>query len=366
MGSSKKRILMHTIIEQDIRAIVDAIRDEAHVLEGKTVVISGGAGFLGSYFIGTLQFLNQHVLKTPCNVISIDNYITGSKGGFIGEISDPHIKTMEGDITKSLSVDGPADFIVHAAGLASPVYYRKFPIETMESAIMGAKNLLELARAKQAKSFLFFSSSEIYGDPDPNFIPTPETYRGNVSCTGPRACYDESKRLTETLCMTYHQLYGVPVKIVRPFNVYGPGMKSNDYRVVPTFMARGLAGETLPVHDKGNQTRTFCYISDAMAGFFKVLLSAPGGEVYNVGRDAEEINMMTLANMVSDLFPQRIRAQLVKYPEVYPADEPQRRYPDLTKIRRELGYNPRIDLSEGLTRTLAWFRDTFSPDTASV
>ncbi|MBI3630724.1 MAG: NAD-dependent epimerase/dehydratase family protein [Candidatus Sungbacteria bacterium] len=301
------------------------------------------------------------MLKKPCEAVSIDNYITGSKESFIGEISDPRIRRIEGDITKPLSLEGGADFIVHAAGLASPVYYRKFPLETIDSAIMGAKNLLELARVKNAQSFLFFSSSEIYGDPDPNFIPTPETYRGNVSCIGPRACYDESKRLTETLCMTYHQLYQVPVKIVRPFNVYGPGMKANDYRVVPTFLARGLSGQSLPVHDKGNQTRTFCYISDAMPGFFKVLLSAPGGEVYNVGRDEEEVNMMTLANMVSDLFPGRVRAQLVKYPEIYPADEPQRRCPDLAKIRGQLGYAPQVDLNTGLSRTLAWFRDAMPP-----
>lgn len=353
--------MLHRIIAEDLERIAASIIDEAPQLAGRTLLISGGAGFLGSYFCGVIALLNRAVLSRPCRVISIDNHITSASYNGMFGAEDPHIRRIRGDVREPLDIEESPDYIVHAAGLASPVYYRRYPLETIESAVYGAKNLLEFARARPVKGFLFFSSSEIYGDPASSAIPTPEHYKGNVSSIGPRACYDESKRLAETLCMVYHERYGVPTKIVRPFNVYGPGMKGNDYRVVPTFLARGLAGESLPVHDKGSQTRTFCYVTDAMAGFFKVLLSAPAGEIYNVGQDKEEVSMMTLATMIADLFPQQdVRAKLVQYPESYPADEPRRRCPDLTKIKRNLGYAPRVALAEGLSRTLAWFRDAAS------
>jgi len=357
---------MHYIIDEDLTEIARALKDEAAVLAGKTLLVSGGAGFLGCYIVGAIQRLNREVLPQPCHIIVVDNYITGSKNGFLKEIADENVAVREQDIRIPLRLDGPVDYIMHAAGLASPVYYRKYPLETIGAAIEGAKNLLELGREKQAKSFLLFSSSEIYGDPDPNFIPTPETYKGNVSCVGPRSCYDESKRLAETLAMSYHDVYGLPVKIVRPFNVYGPGMKADDYRVVPTFLARSLRGQPIPVHDKGNQTRTFCYIADAIVGFLKVLLWARGGEIYNVGRDKEEIDMMMLANTVAELFSRKPPIALVNYPETYPADEPRRRCPDLTKIRRELGYESRVDLKTGLGRTLEWFREVAIPPSDSV
>lgn len=203
---------------------------------------------------------------------------------------------------------------------------------------------------------LYFSSSEIYGDPDPKFIPTPEEYCGNISPLGPRACYDESKRLGETLCVTYYRLYKIPVRIVRPFNVYGPGMKINDYRVIPTFMVKAIKGEVLPVHDKGNQTRTFCYIADAIQGFLKILAAGRDGEVYNVGRDDEEINMKDLAKIIVQLASQKAAIQTIDYPESYPAGEPQRRCPNTAKIRKELGFNPVIDLKTGLARTLEVYK----------
>jgi len=349
---------MHPVIREDLENIASSIRKEAQILCGKTLLISGGAGFLGSYFVGAIHLLNRDFSR-PCRVIIVDNYITGSKNSFIHELTDNNIRLMEADITKPLEIDEPVDFVVHMAGLASPAYYKKFPLETIEAAVWGTKNLLELALKKKVSSYLGFSSSEIYGNPDPNFVPTPETYRGNVSPIGPRSCYDESKRLAETLTLTYWQVYGVPVKLVRPFNIYGPGMKPNDYRVIPTFMTRALQKDFLPVHDKGNQTRTFCYISDATTGFFKVLLSDRNGEVYNIGNDGPEVNMVTLATMVAELFPYQVPIKLINYPDSYPADEPNRRCPDLTKIREHLAYNPVIDLKSGLERTLAWYRDTF-------
>jgi UDP-glucuronate decarboxylase len=353
------------IVREDIETIVAGIAAESARLSGKTVLISGGAGFLGKYFLGVFQYLNEHVLEKPCQVISVDNYITGDRDENF-DFSDKNVLNVWGDVTYPLPVRQDIDYIIHAAGLASPVYYMKYPLETIESAVTGAKNLLELARKNKLDGFLFFSSSEIYGDPDPKAVPTPETYFGHVSSVGPRACYDESKRLTETICTIYNQKYNIPVKIVRPFNVFGPGMKHNDRRVVPMFAYQALNGQPITVHGDGHQTRTFCYITDAMIGFLKALLIGRPGEAYNIGNADNEIAMRDLAQVFVDLAhdPAYAKAsagrhaswQLIPYPANYPAGEPQRRCPDLTKAAQELGYRPAVDFRTGLTRALNWCR----------
>lgn len=350
---------MSNITGRDLKTIIESITEEAKALEGKTILISGGSGFIGSYINAVLYLLNKKVFKNKCRVISIDNYITGSKKNFLLNIKDKNFEFRDGDIRLPVNTNEKVDYFIHAAGLASPFYYKKYPLETIESAILGAKNLLELARITKPISFLFFSSSEIYGDPDPNFVPTPETYAGHVSSVGPRACYDESKRLTETLCITYHQIYNIPVKIVRPFNVYGPGMKHIDYRVIPTFIYNGLTGKNLPVHDKGVQTRTFCYITDAITATFKVLTSGKRGEIYNIGNDKPEIGMFELAQIIAEMLGNGVKPKRKSYPLSYPAGEPQRRCPDLTKIRNHLNYEPKVDLKTGLKQTISWFKQTY-------
>ena len=352
--------MIKNIVNEDIIIIAQVLKKDAKQLEGKTLLISGGAGFIGSYILATIHELNTKYLSKPCKVISIDNFITGRKRRIVEEIKSKYFAFIEADVAKSLDIKEKVDYIIHAAGLASPVYYQKYPLETIESAIYGVRNLLDLARIKKIKSFLYFSSSEIYGDPDPSFIPTPETYRGNVSAIGPRSCYDESKRLGETICMVFYGKFKTPVKIVRPFNVYGPGMLPNDYRVVPMFVSNALKGKPLPVHDKGNQTRTFCYISDAIIGFLKVLFSNKSGEVYNVGSDVNEINMMKLATTVSEIFDNKVKINRIKYPSNYPQDEPKRRCPDLTKIRKNLGYAPSVQLKDGLRRVVAWYKEEYA------
>lgn len=350
-------MIQSKITQKDAQKIANAVKKEAKTLSGKTLLITGGSGFLGKYFLYTIWYLNKKILSKPCKVVSVDNYIVGIKENKHVLAKDKNFLFIEHDVKNPIAVHGPVDFVIHAAGIASPIYYRKYPLETIAVSTEGTKNMLEVARKKRVESFLFFSSSEIYGDPDPNFVPTPETYPGNVSCIGPRSCYDESKRLGETLCMTYYEVYKVPVKIVRPFNVYGPGMRPDDYRVIPRFLTNALKKEFLPVHAGGNQTRTFCYITDALSGFFKVLLSRKNGEVYNVGNANDEVNMMTLAQKVSELFKNRIEIKSVDYPQTYPLDDPRRRCPDLTKIRKNLGYRSTVNLKTGLKRTLRWYKE---------
>src|SRR3989344_5018897 len=350
---------MDKFIVNDLKKVLEDIAKEAKLLEGKTILISGGSGFLGSYINVVFYLLNKNVLKNKCKVISIDNYITGAKKNFIIDIKDKNFTFIHGDVRLPINLNEKIDYIIHAAGLASPFYYKKYPLETIESAVMGAKNLLELARINKVDSFLFFSSSEIYGDPDPLAVPTPETYAGHVSSVGPRACYDESKRLAETLCITYHQIYKVPIKIVRPFNIYGPGMRHTDYRVMPTFIYNGLRGKDLPVHDKGVQTRTFCYISDAITAIFKVLITGKKGEAYNIGNDKPEIGMFELAQTIAEILGNGVKPRRKNYPPNYPAGEPQRRCPDLTKIKNQLNYAPKVDLITGLKQTINWFRQTY-------
>lgn len=344
-------------MQDDIVETIDGLGPDAQRFEGKTILISGGAGFLGRHFVSLFRRLNQDVLAKPCKVISVDNYITGEQLALHeGGRHDPNVVDVWADVSYPLPIREDLHFILHAAGVASPVYYLKYPLETIESAVQGTKNLLELARRnKDLEGFLFFSSSEIYGDPDPKAVPTPETYHGYVSSVGPRACYDESKRLGETIATVYQQRYNVPVAIVRPFNVFGPGMKHNDRRVIPMFTYEALNRRPLPVHGDGSQTRTFCYISDAICGFTKILLRGQPGEAYNIGNASSEIAMRDLAAMFGELIPDA-SFKCISYPNTYPAGEPQRRCPDLSKAKQQLNYSSRIELRDGLSRFIDWAR----------
>jgi UDP-glucuronate decarboxylase len=343
--------------ESDIDRVIANLGREAERFAGKTILVAGGAGFLGRHFIGVFRRLNAGVLSKPCRIISVDNYITGEQTVLHGEHeNDRNILDVWADISYPLPMREDLHYILHAAGVASPVYYMRYPMETIDSAVQGTKNLLELARKnKDLEGFLFFSSSEIYGDPDPKSVPTPESYHGYVSSVGPRACYDESKRLGETISTIYHQRHGVPVTMVRPFNVFGPGMKHNDRRVIPMFTYEALNGRPIPVHGDGKQTRTFSYISDAITGFLLALLKGKRGEPYNIGNSKNEISMGDLARMYGKVVPGST-VKFISYPDTYPAGEPQRRCPDLTKATQDLGYTSKVDLEEGLGIFVDWAR----------
>jgi UDP-glucuronate decarboxylase len=327
---------------------------------GKHILLTGGRGFLGRYFTAVFQHLNLKLLKdNPVRLTVMDNLISaGPEGAQIPTID--HITFLQHDCIKPLPDIGKVDFILHAAGIASPAHYRKYPLETLEVATTGLKNSLELARQNPGCRIAFFSSSEIYGDPDKLNIPTRESYRGNVACLGPRACYDMSKRLGETLVQIYHQQYGVHGTIIRPFNVYGPGMQKTDYRVLPNFGARLMEGKPLQIYGHGDQTRTFCYVTDAIGGFLRVLMEGVPGEPYNIGNPSPEISMKALAVEVARaLGRDKVDFDVVDYPDTYPADEPNRRCPDISKAAQQLGYAPRVGLEDGLKRFFDWAQVAF-------
>ncbi len=350
---------MGFLLDSDIDEICGRIGETAGEFAGKRILITGARGFLGRYFTEVLLKLNASGTGEPCEIIAIDNLVTSGQLG--AELPrNRSFAFVNHDIVKPFYPERPVDFVMHLAGIASPYYYRKWPLETLEVATAGLKNVLELAKASSAR-LLFFSSSEIYGDPDPNHVPTKESYHGNVSSLGARACYDESKRLGETLVRIYHTHFGVKGTIVRPFNVYGPGMQKLDYRVLPNFAAKILAGEPVSVYGTGKQTRTFCYVTDAIVGFLNVLVNGQSGEPYNIGNPKPEISMLELVQTVARLMPElNVEYRLIEHPDTYPADEPQRRCPDLTKARLQVGYEPTVGLDDGLQRFFRWAKTAYA------
>lgn len=353
----KKTISLPPVIFNDIREIADRIKKDLRVLEGKTIVISGAAGFLPSYFVHTLVFANTYLLKKSIKVICVDNFRTGTSDRLLPWKGRSDIKFIARDITKPLNIKEKVDFIIHGASIASPVWYRKFPLETIDVNVGGTRNLLELARRNNSEGFLHLSSSEVYGDPPEKFIPTTEDYWGNVSPTGPRACYDESKRLGETLCMIYFRNFGVPIKIVRPFNVYGPGLRLDDGRVIPDFVKNALRKKPIIILSDGRATRSFCYISDFITANLLLLIHPSKGEAFNIGND-EEISISRLAQKVNQISGSKAGVKFaVSKEKAYLTDNPQRRLPNLAKIKKTIKWSPEISLSEGLKRTLKFYQE---------
>lgn len=352
--SNIKQFIGSQIILEDIESIAKALRGEYSFFEGKTFLITGAGGFLGKYMALLLKYLNEHVLEVKATAILLDNFIIGQEQ----IIEDEHLVFKKHNVIQPFLTAQPIDYIIHAAGIASPVYYTKYPIETMDVGTVGTRNMLELAKDKKVKSFMFMSSSEVYGDPDPQYVPTPETYNGNVSITGPRSCYDESKRFGETMCLAFWQAFHVPVKIARPFNVYGPGIRPDDYRVLPNFIEHALQKKPLPIHGDGKQTRSFCYINDEIEAIFKLLFSSANGEAFNIGNPDPEISISDLAKLVARLMPFKVDILNIDPPHaVYASSDPKRRCPDISKLQATIRFDPKYSLEEGLTRTIKWFRE---------
>jgi nucleoside-diphosphate-sugar epimerase len=353
------------IVETDLEYMGRALSGEFSKLAGKRLLIIGGAGFLGYYLTqSVLHWNRRESAGNPIRLTVFDNFIRGVPDWLSALVSAPEFKLAKHDVTGPFPAGSPDfDFLIHAGSIASPVYYRKYPIETMDANVNGLRMLLEYCvkrkeSARPVEGLLFFSSSEIYGDPLPADIPTPETCRGNVSCTGPRACYDESKRYGETLCVNFAAQFGLPIKVVRPFNNYGPGLKITDKRVLPDFVQDLLSGRDIVLRSDGRPKRTFCYVADAVTGYYKALVNGGAGEAYNIGVEDPEVSMGELAEKVAglgrELFGYRGGVAL-KVDMEYLIDNPDRRCPVIAKAREHLGYAPSIGLDEGLRRSLLWY-----------
>jgi len=356
IGPQLKKDILHTFTSLSER--------EKDILKNATILITGACGFLGYYFLHFFKYVARDLeIK---KVIVLDNYMLGKPVWLEAFTNDPLFLIEQfnviSDAIKNVSYASDADFIIHMASIASPVYYRRHPIETMDANIWGLRMLLDFYKDKEIKGFLFFSSSEIYGDPDINFIPTSEEYYGYVSATGPRSCYDESKRFGETMCMLFAQQYSMPIGVARPFNNFGPGMRLQDKRVPADFALAIYEGRDIEILSNGSPTRTFCYVADAISGYLKILLYGKY-DYFNIGIEKPEISIGEFADIcVKDGKEIFGYTGQVKYAisddNNYLTNNPQRRCPDISKARRILGYNPNITVNDGVTRFLQFIKET--------
>lgn len=355
---------MNTILNQDLEYVWNTLcLDEKEKLSNSTILITGCGGFLGQFY---LSFFEKYGKKLNLKkIIGVDTFMLGEshlvkrlKKHELFDIRKLDVKYFSSsDIMQNYTVD----YVFHMASIASPTYYRLHPLETIDSNVWGIRELLDSFVGSPIKGFLFYSSSEVYGDPDPKMVPSSEEYRGNVSCIGPRACYDESKRFGETFCWIYHRLFQMPIRIVRLFNVYGPGLKINDRRAPADFAESVFYNRDIIIYSNGQPKRTFCYVADSVIGEIKALLS-PSFEVYNIGSTSKEMSIVELATMFSKIGREKFGYKgTVRY-EVsedkdYLVHDPQRRCPDITKAKTKLDFKPIIDPKEGIFRYLQYLKE---------
>lgn len=307
------------------------------------VLVSGGAGFLGSH-------LCDRLLAEDWEVTAVDNLITGNIRNIQHLENNPRFHFLKQDVTQPFTYSGGLDYVMHLASPASPPDFKTLPLETLQAGSYGTHCMLELARQHNARFFLA-STSEVYGDPPPEHHPQKEEYWGYVSCTGLRSVYDEAKRYAEAATMAYHRLYGLDTRIVRIFNTYGPRMRPDDGRVVTNFVCQALRGKPLTLYGEGTQTRSFCYVSDLVEGFHRLLLSDESDPV-NLGTP-EEYTVRDVAEMILELTASNSEIVCVSQPF---DDDPRQRKPDITKARRVLGWEPAVDFKDGLRRTIEYLK----------
>jgi UDP-glucuronate decarboxylase len=360
----------NAIVKGDLERIDQAVVNRVP-WQGATVLMTGCAGFLGYYL---MLYLTCYAAELGIRrIIGLDNFLLG-KPLWLARLAEaypglfcPYAFDISRDRLEEIEGAKDARYVIHGAGIASPIVYRQHPVETIDANVWGLRRLLDFYRHGDGlQGLLFFSSSEIYGDPDPRFIPTREEYRGNVSCLGPRACYDESKRFGETLCHTFAETYKMPIIIARSFNNYGPGMRLGDKRLPADLAKAVVESRDLIIFSDGSPTRTFCYASDAVTGYLLCLLNGEH-DFFNIGIDKEEISVAQFAEIYraagAEIFGYRGR---IKYETSadprYLTDNPNRRCPDVGKARTKLGYHPRIDVEEGVRRYLKFLHTSGSQE----
>lgn len=353
-------------LQKDLQHTYSSLSDnERQKFSGGTILITGSAGFIGFYLTNFFRRFREELnIK---KIICLDNFMLG-RPAWQENFSDEHFAFEKFDIisddVKNIPDASTANFVIHMASIASPTFYRLHPIETMDANVWGLRRLFDFYRDKNLAGFMFFSTSEIYGDPPPEKVPTDEEYNGNVSATGPRSCYDESKRFGETLCKYFAQIYDMPIGVVRPFNNYGPGMKLDDKRVPADFAKNIFDGKDITILSSGAPKRTFCHIADAAAGYLKVLLHGRY-DYFNIGIDKPEISIAELAEIYreagAEIFNYKGKVNYaVSSDKDYLTNNPQRRCPVLAKARRILNYNPKIFVDEGVRRFLTFIKENNS------
>ncbi len=308
----------------------------------KTVLITGGAGFIGSHLCETF-------LAKGLRVVIVDNLITGNTANLKQAARHPKFVSIDQDVSKFIEFPDPVNYVLHFASPASPLDYLQFPIQTLKVGALGTHNALGLAKAKKAV-FLLASTSEVYGDPLVH--PQKEDYWGNVNPVGPRGVYDEAKRFAEALSMAYFNVHAVDVKIVRIFNTYGPRMRLNDGRAIPAFISQAITGQPITVFGDGRQTRSFCYIEDMIEGILKLVFSKLH-EPVNIG-NPNEMTVLDLAKKIVQLCGSKSKIEF----KPLPVDDPKQRRPDIGRAKKELGWEPKVALEEGLTKTIAYFKES--------
>jgi UDP-glucuronate decarboxylase len=348
---------MNKIVYTGIHNIIDSLGDMINEFKDSKILLTGFKGFLGSNFLSFFKILHDEIIKNQFELFCIDNNIVNLEDRTKELVT--YFSVIDGDFS-GLEIINDFDYIIHCAGVASPTFYRKYPLETIDVNAIGYWKMLKNLKPERIKGVLYFSTSEIYGDPDNLHIPTSEDYRGNVSCTGPRACYDESKRLGETISISFYNQKKIPVKIVRPFNVYGPYMRLDDKRVIPDFVKYALNNKKVKIFCDGTPTRAFCYVSDALEGFFRVLLKGKPASPYNIGNDELEISMVDLAKKIANIIGNTEVEMNISDDKNYLTDNPQRRCPSIEKAKNELGYKPKINIDEGLNNVIMWYRETYN------
>ena len=336
-------------IKKDLKEIVEELKDFEDKIRGQTFLVTGGAGFLGTWFCDVLN-------EFGADIICVDNFIVGNKNNIDHLMNNKNFKFIQADIL-DYEPDEKIDYIIHMACIASPMVYFEHPIETLDSSVIATKKMLELGIKNKIKGFLLTSTSEIYGNPPNDVIPTPETFHGIIHTTSSRAMYDEGKRVAETYTYYYWKKHGVPVRIARIFNTYGPrldsGLATTYGRALINFVRQAKANEPITIFGDGKQTRSFCYVVDTMVGLFKLLLTdGLDGEIINIGND-KEITILDLAKKIIKTTGSKSEIKTNSQPAHYNIkDDPKRRCPDISKAKKLLNYEPRFKIDEGLNRVV--------------
>ena len=342
---------LNNIIEEDLNFITSQNINQER-LRNKTFFITGATGFLPAYIIRTLLFFNDRY-DLQLKVKGLARNELRAKEKYQVELKRKDFSLLYQDVCEPVNLNEKTDFIIHAASQASPKYYGRDPVGTLNANVLGTNNLLRLAKKNSVESFLFFSTSEVYGEVREDQIPTREDDYGSLDPMNVRSCYGESKRLGETMCVSWKHQFGIPVKIVRPFHTYGPGMDLNDGRVYADFISDMVKGRNIEMKSDGKAMRAFCYISDATVAFLKVLLDGKEGEAYNAGNPEQEISILDLANKLAGMFPEKnLKVIEQKKPDAgYLHSKVSRICPDITKISA-LGWKPVTSIETGFRKTI--------------